>query len=144
MVGGFPIHKRRPKPVQVPTVAVEDIQFDEDGRRRISEPLSPAPTRPLPYARPLPPMPTAPKAYALPLVPDFLGPGGLPLVPRRPTAPTVKREGTLPPPKAAAPAPAAVKRPSSPPTPYVRKQQPQQYLDPETIPYDPPANWGKR
>lgn len=135
MVGGFP--QRRPVPAkiaEVPTVAAEDVEFDEDGRLRISKPLAPAPTRPLPsYARPLPPMPTAPK----PTLPKV---GGLPLVPRRPTAPTVKREGELPPTKAATPATAAVK---PPPTPYVRKP-PSQYLDPKSIPYDPPRNYRGR
>ena len=133
MVGGFP--QRRPVPpakiAEVPTVAAEDVEFDEDGRLRITKPLAPAPTRPPPsYARPLPPMPTAPK----PMTPKV---GGLPLVPRRPAPPTVRREGSLP--KAATPAPAAVKRPS--PT---SKPPASQYLDPETIPYDPPRNWGKR
>ncbi|WP_256805778.1 hypothetical protein [Bradyrhizobium sp. Bra64] len=124
MVGGFP--QRRPAPakvVEVPTVSADD----EDGRRRITAPLTPAPTRPPPsFARPLPPMPSAPR------------PGGLPPRPLAPVKPTTKREGPLPPLKAAPPAPTAVKRP--PPPTYVRKPAPQ-YLDPESIPYDPPKRW---
>ncbi|PDT88781.1 hypothetical protein CO669_18645 [Bradyrhizobium sp. Y36] len=130
MVGGFPINKRAPKPVQqTPTVAPDDVEFDEEGRRRITAPLTPAATRPPPTtsARPLLPMPGAPR------------PGALPPMPPRPVAPTVRREGP-PPPKAATPA-TAVKRPP-PPTPYVRK--PAQYLDPETIPFDKPRTYGGR
>lgn len=127
MVGGFPI-KRAPAPVKVPTVAAEDVEYDEDGRRRITAPLIPAPTRPPPsFARPLPPMPSAPR------------PGGLPPRPLTPVKPTTKREGPLPPPKAATPAPAPVRRPP-PPTSYVRKQT-AQFLDPESIQYDPPQRW---
>ena len=143
MVGGFPINKRAQKPVRLETVAAEDINFDEDGRRRISEPLAPAPTRPPPkVARSLPPMPTAPKVGGLPLMPGLVRPDSLLLVPRRPTAPTVKRDGPLPAAKTAEPAPVAVKRP--PPTSYARKPPSSQHLDPATIPYDPPPNWGKR
>ena len=133
MVGGFP--PRRPAPAkiaEVPTVAPEAVEFDEDGRRYITAPVVPAPTRPPPtYARPLPPMSTAPKPLGLPAPP---------MAP--PVKPTVRRaEPFQPPPKAATPAPAAVKR-TPPPTPYVRK--PAQYLDPNDIPYDRPASWGKR
>jgi len=109
MVGGFPINKRAPKPAQqTPTVAPDDVEFDDEGRRHITAPLTPAATRPPPTtsAEPLPPMPGA------------LRPDALPPMPPRPVAPTVKREGPLPPPKPAtpAPAPSGFKRPP-PPTP---------------------------
>lgn len=131
MVGGFP--QRRPVPAKVAkvsTVAADNVEFDEDGRRIITAPIVPAPTRPPPsFARPLPPMPSAPKV------------GGLPPRPVAPVKPTIKRESQLPP-SAKAPAPSAVR--PLPPTPYVRKQQPAQYLDPETIPYDRPKTYGVR
>ncbi|SDG60369.1 hypothetical protein SAMN05216338_1001877 [Bradyrhizobium sp. Rc2d] len=128
MVGGFPI-KRAPAPKPAESVAPEDVEFDEDGRRRIMAPIVPAATRPPPtYARPLPPMP-GPR------------PGALPPRPPAPVKPA-PRVGPLPPPKIAAPAPAGFKRPP-PPTPYVRKQA-QVRLDPNDVPlgsYGP--NWGK-
>lgn len=137
MVGGFPINKRAPKPVQAPTVAPDDVEFDEEDRRRITAPLTPAATRPPPTtcARPLPPMPGA------------IRPGALPPMPPRPVKPTVKREGPLPPQKPAtpAPAPSGFKRPPPPTaaTPYVRPA-PVRHLDPNDVPLGSYGdNWGK-
>ena len=136
MVGGFPKRPAAPAPKPAESVAPEDVEFDEEGRRRITVPIVPAATRPPPttYARPLPPMPGAPKPGALPRPPAR--------PPARPVMPTVKREGPLLPPKVAAPAPAAAKRPP-PPTPYVRRP-PATRLDPNDVPLGSYGdNWGK-
>lgn len=137
MVGGFPRKPTAPKPAD--TVPPEPVEFDEDGRRFITSPVVPAPTRPpSTIARPLPPMPSAPKK-----------PGALPPRPPAPVKPA-PRVGPLPPPKIAAPAPAPApapagfKRPPPPtPKPYVRPA-PVRHLDPNDVPpgsYGP--NWGK-
>lgn len=129
MVGGFPVRRvAAPAPVKAQTVDPEAVEFDEDGRMVVTTPLAPAP-RPQPsFARPLPPMPTAPR------------PGSLPRPLMAPVKPAPRVGPPPPAPKAAPPAPVP-KRP--PPPPYVRRQ-PEQYLDPESIPYDPPARYEVR
>ncbi len=91
MVGGFP--QRRPAPpkvAEVPKVDAKSVEFDEEGRRRITSPITPAPVRPAPTVM-------TPPAQSLP----------------RPSAPP--RRPPPPPPGTMAPRPVA--RPATPPAP---------------------------
>ncbi|MDA9411874.1 hypothetical protein [Bradyrhizobium sp. CCBAU 45384] len=124
MVGGFPKRASAPKPVEI---EAPEVEFDEDGRRVITDPVVPAPRPPPTYARSLPPMP-GPRPGALP--------------PPPPAKPGPRVGALPPPPKAATPAPAAAKRPS-PAAPYVRRP-PTTRLDPNDVPLGSYSDhWGK-
>lgn len=122
MVGGFP---KRPapkvagfKPPLPPTVDAASVEFDEDGRMVIKEPLKPAVVRPPASIAAPPPRPGG-----------FPASKGAP--PPRPVGMVARRE-TTPPPRPAPPRP--VRQPQASRPLAIRDGKPYD-LRPEDIPY---------